>query len=191
MIAEKSVTNSWIQSASNAVIDFLNPDPSSFNIEDIALALSRQPRYSGQGMFFYSVAQHSMYVAATLPPSLRLHGLLHDAHEAYTGDIPGPLKDLLGDTICTIEHSLQTAIYDGLGIQWPSDTDMQEVYRVDKAILLPECDALFTTRLWQSSVEPLNIDIIEWDMEEVMPTFLAYYNSIRKRSSFWRKNGNA
>lgn len=70
-------------------------------LEDVAHALSMIPRFAGHPASFYSVAQHSLLVEELA----RLHGeaeedllracLLHDAHEAYVGDVPSPLKRLI------------------------------------------------------------------------------------------------
>jgi len=63
-------------------------------IEDIAHGLSNECRFKSQCPIFYSVAQHSLEVAARLPNRLQLAGLLHDASEAYIRDIPGPVKHI-------------------------------------------------------------------------------------------------
>jgi 5'-deoxynucleotidase YfbR-like HD superfamily hydrolase len=70
------------------------------DIGEIALALSRIPRFTGHthdGAHAYSVAQHSVMVSHTVPYDFRRQGLLHDATEAYLGDIATPLKNLLPD----------------------------------------------------------------------------------------------
>ena len=82
---------------SGAYIDPLNPDPARIYVRDIALGLSRLCRYGGHVEGFLSVARHSLNVARILrdeEPIVRLCGLLHDASEAYLGDIPRPLKQL-------------------------------------------------------------------------------------------------
>lgn len=72
------------------------------DIKEISFALSNQNRYNGH-VGCYTVAEHSVRVAMQLPPELRLSGLLHDAHEAYYGDIISPIKRMLGpkfDELC-------------------------------------------------------------------------------------------
>ena len=86
-----------VSTRSGRRVALLNPSPSQIAIGDIAHGLAHQCRFNGQTNKFYSVAQHSVLVASILPRELRLAGLLHDASEAYLGDIVQPLKDLLPD----------------------------------------------------------------------------------------------
>ena len=67
----------------------------AISIEDIAHGLAYQCRFNGQTNQFYSVAQHSLMVAALVPPAYQRAALLHDAAEAYLGDMVKPLKVLL------------------------------------------------------------------------------------------------
>ena len=78
-------------------LDLLDPQPELINILDIAHQLSHICRFAGAVRDFYSVAEHSVWVSRRLPPDLALQGLLHDASEAYLGDITSPLKAQLPD----------------------------------------------------------------------------------------------
>lgn len=72
-------------------IDVLNPQPEDIDIRDIAHGLALCNRFAGQTQFPISVAQHSIWVA-TNSPNYPLAGLLHDASEAYLGDVTKWLK---------------------------------------------------------------------------------------------------
>ena len=66
-------------------------------IEDIAHGLSRICRFAGHCAGFMSVAEHSVAVARivmTTDPGHALEALMHDASEAYLGDMPRPIKHL-------------------------------------------------------------------------------------------------
>ena len=105
---------SIIQTASGRYLDLLNPDPDAICIKDIAASLSKQCRFNGHTKNFYSVAQHSVHVAQLVresgaDDSQVKSALLHDAAEAYTGDIVYPLKSLLAE-IRPIEKRIHDAI---------------------------------------------------------------------------------
>lgn len=65
---------------------------------DIAVGLSRQPRFGGQTGRWWSVIDHTLFglelVKQQSPGNreLQLAWMLHDAHEALTGDVPTPFK---------------------------------------------------------------------------------------------------
>lgn len=84
-----------IATMTGRVIDFLNPDPEQLHLDDIAAGLWSQPRFSGQTVRPYNVLQHSLLVADLCAPENRLHGLLHDAAEAYLCDVPSPAKEAM------------------------------------------------------------------------------------------------
>ena len=88
-----------IQTFTGKLIQPLDLKPDDIDIRDIAHALSRVCRFGGHCHGVLNVAAHSVRVlkavrAAWPHGSKRLHltALLHDASEAYLGDIPRPLK---------------------------------------------------------------------------------------------------
>jgi len=80
------------------------PRPSDVDIEVIAHHLATKGRWNGatvhptdETRIHYSVAEHSVYVADYVAgelnrPDLELEALLHDAAEAFNGDLIRPLK---------------------------------------------------------------------------------------------------
>lgn len=78
-------------------VDPLRLEVADIVIADIAHALARQCRYNGHCYGHLSVARHSLWVQDTLWAAgwghgMRMWGLLHDATEAYLGDMVKPLK---------------------------------------------------------------------------------------------------
>lgn len=83
---------SWIQTFTGLRFDMFDPKPEQVCIEDIAHALSCICRFGGHCTVFYSVAQHCVQVSHLVPQNEALYALLHDAAEAYMGDMVAPLK---------------------------------------------------------------------------------------------------
>lgn len=91
IVREKGPT---LMLASGNRFDLLDPEASEFDIFDIAHGLANVCRYAGQCRSFYSVAEHSILVSEIVP-SFAFEALMHDAAEAFIGDITRPLKALL------------------------------------------------------------------------------------------------
>ena len=86
----------WITTYTGKRFDLEHPTPEMIDIEDIAHALSNICRWTGHTLYHYSVAQHSVNVSLMFDQrDDALWGLLHDAPEAYLGDVSQPLKALL------------------------------------------------------------------------------------------------
>jgi hypothetical protein len=106
-----------IKTVDGEPFDLQNPRAEDVDPEVIAHALAFTCRYNGHTPTFYSVAEHSVRVAGDLaanewPTEVVLQGLLHDAAEAYVGDLVRPLKLVLGDTWSQLEAAVWRAIAD-------------------------------------------------------------------------------
>ena len=98
--------------------DFLAPHLSPIRITDIAAGLANTCRFGGQCRAFYSVAQHSVLVACMVEevePDLAFAALMHDASEAYTGDMVKPLKLICPD-FKAVEERVEAAIATTFGL---------------------------------------------------------------------------
>lgn len=99
-----------IETVTGHLFDLAKPDPATVCLYDIAYGLSRQPRFVGHTKgAILNVAQHSLIVERMVRRELlkratkdrqlyawvALNALLHDAHEAYIGDISRPMAMLL------------------------------------------------------------------------------------------------
>ncbi len=134
-----------IETASGARVDLFDPTPATLHLSDIAFSLCRIPRYTGHTREPYSVGSHSLWVAkvclrATKDSQTRLYALLHDAHEAYVGDIATPVKNLPGmrDALRPVVQRLQNAIHSALGLAAPSPVQQAWVAWADALALVEE-----------------------------------------------------
>lgn len=100
---------SWILTHTGKRFDLIHPLAELVDLLDIAQGLAFTCRFSGQCATFYSVAQHSVLVSEIVPAHLALEALLHDASEAYIGDVTRPLKHLLPD-YRAVERGVERAI---------------------------------------------------------------------------------
>jgi len=100
----RSKRGTWMQTFSGRFYP-LDPRPEEFEIKDIALSLSRINRYNGHNDAPISVAQHSVQCVDLVElidggdeEEVHRHKrymLMHDATEAYVGDMVRPLKSII------------------------------------------------------------------------------------------------
>lgn len=109
------------------------------SVEAIAHALSNICRYGGHVRIHYSVAQHSVAIAAVADPMFFKEAMLHDASEAYIGDIPAPMKHQIPE-IKKFEEGIQRRIFEEYGLRWPIPNQIEYL---DKAITQTEMQMFF------------------------------------------------
>ena len=134
------------------------------NLDDIATALSRLPRFGGHGKKVITVAEHSLLVSDLIYFGGHSYidafwGLMHDATEAYVNDIPSPLKSMLPD-YQKVEKKVWQAIKRRFGIPEPSSPAIKAY---DVAAMCLESDWVFER------------DIISQRVSAHLPTSIEYY----------------
>ncbi len=120
-------------------IDLNMPYDNVYSIEDIAVSLSNICRFGGHTKKFYSVAQHSVLVMHLAPAELKKEALMHDASEAYLGDVINPLKNILGE----VYENIESWFMEALAMQFGFDFDQLEAIKpYDDTALELEYEAL-------------------------------------------------
>jgi hypothetical protein len=135
-------------------VPYIYGERNEVTLRTIVLHLSKLCRFSGATSEFYSVAQHSLLVEELMlgahhAPALRYKALLHDAHEAFTTDIPTPLQDYLEEKAgAPIIHDLKAMIdediFSSLGVALPTDAEKKiikiydhEAFCIEARYMLP------------------------------------------------------
>lgn len=140
-----------IKLRSGRYLDLRNPRPDQFTLSDIAGGLSKICRFGGQIPAFYSVAEHCVHCAEQaardgLNSLVQRIALLHDAAEAFIGDVVKPLKIMLPE-YAAVERRMETVIAAKYGLfgETPSvSTACWDAAReIDRAMLIAERRAMF------------------------------------------------
>ena len=172
----------WFVTYSGEQLDPLHPDPAKINLVDIAHHLSNICRFGGACPTFYSVASHSMYVADLLPDDLRVEGLLHDAAEAYVGDMIKSIK-VHCDDFQGIEEKWDEAVRVRFELDgWMTSARKAAIKRADISALLAERRDIFKdTREYDEIAEPGEPRCVPLIPEYGERLFLAYARRVGLR----------
>lgn len=187
--AENAWPDPWIQTVSGRKIRLAEPDPENIVIGDIAHALARINRFNGHtlGKVPYSVAQHSIHVSQVCQyrdaaTGLRLAGLLHDAHEAYLGDLTRPLKLLLASQYLEcVMRKFDSHIEDKWLQQSPFGLRHDHVKYADLVLLATEQRDLMAPppEPWMTLPPPWHgMKIVPWGVEEAERRFLERFEEL-------------
>lgn len=168
MILDQEYSENSIRTFTGKVFDIKILDPKSICIEDIAHALAFTPRFGGHLKEFYSVAQHSILVSNLLENTdQELAALLHDASEAYLGDVPSPIKKLLPD-YKVLENNLSKVLAKKFKIKYPYHPLIKEA---DKNLLSLEWDSFF-----------MNVGLLDyWTPEFAKAKFLEKFYQLNSK----------
>lgn len=165
----------------------LHPEPNLIDVEDVAHSLSKLCRYTGHTSAFYSVAQHCVLVSDYLlekyqDQELALMGLLHDATEAFIGDISRPLKRVMDQVapgiLRGIEDTVADAIWERFGLH-PTEEQERLIKEGDNTLLATEKrDLMFARNDWANLPDPLDFTIRPMGPEVARTTYLDRYGAL-------------
>lgn len=177
--------NNTIKVAAGHYVDLANPDPASIEIHSIAAALSKICRFGGHCPKFYSVAEHCVH-ATVMAASEGYVGdallavFLHDAAEAYIGDMVKPLKVTMlqyGEA----EQRMETAIELAFGVDF--ERWIGVIKRFDRAMLKAEKVTMWPEdkEKWTGfgEIEDRTIAFQFWGPEEAEMQFIAMARTLQ------------
>lgn len=179
------MTEAWIGTRSGARFFPWSPRAEDVRIEDIAFALAGIYRWGGHTRM--TVAQHCHQVSLLVPRELALQALMHDASEAYLGDVLRPIKRLQPD-YREREDAVMGVLGEVFGFGWPMHDEVREADDLAMAIearelmgLDPVADCGLSVAVdeesWRYRAEPL------WLPREAERMFLARFNVLTGRVS--------
>ncbi len=153
-------------------------------IGDVAHALSLICRANGHLKIFYSVGQHSINCALEarergLSKKIQLDCLLHDASEAYIGDVITPLKIQLS-AYKDYEDALQETVLNALGVEAPRKEDAKVIKEIDNCMLYHEFKHLHGDLLFKEEPE-IHITISEEEIPhtKIEAQFIELYRQLK------------
>jgi len=177
----------WIQTYTGRAFFPLDPRLEDIDIADIAYGLAGEMRFGNHAKQRYTVAQHSVLVSEQVPVQYALRGLLHDASEAYLGDIPRPLKVLdLFKGYREVEGVLEERIFTRFNVD-PHDWEGKDAVKIADVLLLGVevrdlMQPLVRAEDWMwclAGTANSNLRITDvWSMEEAEWRFLTRFHDL-------------
>lgn len=104
---------------SGKVFDFVEPSPAQLDILDIAKGLSQSTRWNGQTSRPVFIGEHCLEMYSMVS-DYKLSALMHDASEAYMGDLVRPLKSIPSmSEYLDVEDSLMKMLAEKFNFTYP------------------------------------------------------------------------
>ncbi len=134
-----NAANPYITTYTEKQFHLIRPHHSEVDLTSIARSIATKPRYGGHALQTVTVLDHLVLCYHLADgPIIKLHSIMHDMHEPYTGDIVSPLKTVLyvlvdGQfvPIEVVENMHQAVVYQHFGIPLPTPEQQAEVKRID------------------------------------------------------------
>lgn len=166
---------SWMQTYTGKQFDLVDIQIDLIDIQDIAHSLSLICRYNGHCLKFYSVAQHSVLCSRMVRGrNNKLWCLLHDAAEAYIGDITRPVKQIY--PVKNLEDKILEKIAEKFALPFPMPSLIKHI---DNTMLATEAPQLMApSEDWGLVMEPVKMKITPWSPKIAKKTFLKVYNEL-------------
>lgn len=171
----------WIGLLSGAQFNYNRPEESEVTVDDLASALSNICRFSGHLPCFYSVAQHLVNTSRIVRPEFAFDALMHDTAEAFTNDLPTPLKWAL-PIFKELEVKIESAMAEKFGFNYPyppevkqADTEMlilEKLYVKKDDHYWPNYDGIVVDHLVDK------VDLKPWQPQRAKREFLERYEEL-------------
>ncbi len=188
----EDTSKSAMETYTGKMFDVFDPDPNEIDIFDIAHHLALMTRFNGGCKWHYSIAQHSILCADRAKdyhyqrPSeekLALALLMHDAAEAYVGDIVRPIKRSLTD-FTVIENGVMDAINTRFDLPRVAEIRgyKKAVKEVDDRMLVTEKLQLMSPKVrWaiEDIFEPYELELEQWQPQVAELVFLCRFSQYR------------
>jgi hypothetical protein len=169
-LAPEEIEKRWMETLSGIRFYPLEAEVDKFSIKDIAHALSNICRWGGHTCYHFSVAQHAHIMSHLVSKENAMEALMHDATEAYLGDIPTPIKRLFPEYL-DIEDKLAKKLAVKYKYTYPYPA---QVYKYDTVMKKIEHDVLLLRK-----ESPYCIKIERLSQEEAERLFLTRYNELK------------
>ncbi len=177
---------SWMGTVSGRRFYPLTPSAEDVDIRDIVRGLSMSCRYGGQVRAFYSVAEHSVHVSERVSPEYALEALLHDAAEAYIGDMVRPLKHQPEmAAFRRAEAAIEAAIFEAFNV-FPTPESRADVKEIDDRIIVDEVKHLVgNPEMYLQTgalmgLKPLNVQLQYWSPVDAEKAFMERFAELTR-----------
>lgn len=180
----------WTQ---HGTIDLAELRPADLSAPRIADSLAKLNRFSGSTAEPWSVAAHSVLVASLVHLELKPWAILHDAHEAFIGDMTSPAMELLcaSGTRTAIENAMANAkgkLDRVIASAWNVSVRSQSlmIRKADHIAVVAEAWAFMGTRPELS--EPGDADLLDEAMARLIELQMQPIHDWRHARDLWLHN---